>query len=186
MNRSPMPYGQQSNAPELAQAISENPTFSALQNEALHEREVQAMRYSYIYPLSGEVVGQQTTTFNITIEQGTDFLCKFMTGSAFSYDAVNASDFPIPNSLGVTAWAGRGLSVQMFDSSSGRELTSGFVPFELVFSPGYGLNVQTPLRWCYYFYRNTKVRFDVRNRDNADRTHYFEIALHGYKIVTPN
>lgn len=185
MNRSPMP-GQYGNNPEMAQEISENPTFSSLASELLHEREVQAMRWQYVYNLSGSIAGQTSQVFNITIEQGTDFLCKWLTGSTFSYDAQNASAFPIPNSEGVTAWAGRGLSVKITDSNSGRELTSGFVPMELLCSPGYGLNFQYPFPLRYLFGRNNKVKFDIRNRDAATRTHYFEIALIGFKYATPN
>lgn len=181
----PVPGGYTSN-PEMADDIGGNPTFQAIANEVNHEREVQAMRWNYTYTLSGSIVGQATQPFNITIEQGTDFKSKWLTASAFSYDGDDDTDFPIPNSLGVASWAGRGLSVLVTDTRSGRQLTSGYVAFELLGTPGYGLNFQHPYPLPYFWYRNTKIRFDIRNRDNADRTHYFEIALNGYKILTPN
>lgn len=183
----PMPLGNFADEnPEMATAISENPVFAAIANEVEHAREVQAMRYTYIYGFSDEIVGQQTLPFILTIEQGTDFQCLAMTASCFSYDDQDDSDFPIPNSAGLTAWAGRGLSVAITDSNAGRDLTSGFIPMELIATPGYGLNFQRPYPFKYHFYRNNKIRFDVRNRDNANRTHAFAFALLGYKIVTPN
>jgi hypothetical protein len=182
-----MPQGQIAvHNPEMANAINANSVFDAVAKEVQHDRTLTAMRYNYTYTLSDSIVGQQTLPFFITIEQGTDFSCKWMLGSAFSYDAENDTDFPIPNSLGATAWAGRGLSVQITDTRSGRNLTSGFVTWETLLTPGYGLNFQQPYPFRYHFYRNTKIRFDIRNRDNANRTHYFEIQLNGFKVVTPN
>lgn len=171
--------------PEMSSQISEHPTFEAVIAEVNHERDMQAMRYSYVYTLSETITGQQTLPFNIQIEQGTDFKSLWLTASCFSYDSENATDFPVPNGLGVTSWAGRGLSVMITDTRSARTLTSGYVPIELLGTPGYGLNFQQPFPFKYFWYRNTKIRFDVRNRDNADRTHRFEVALYGYKIVTP-
>ena len=186
MNRSAMPApGQYTDNVQMADTIDRKPIFKSIANEVQHEREVQAMRYFYAYSVSGSVQGQTTAPFNITIEQGSDFSCKMLTASAFSYDDANVSDFPIPNSLGATAWAGRGLSVKVTDTRAGRELTSGFVPFELLGTPGYGLNFQNPFPLRYFFYRNSKIRFDVRNRDNTDRTHDFEICVSGFKILTP-
>lgn len=187
LNRSPMPHNRIAvHNPEMANQINASPVFDAVAKEVQHDRELTAMRYNYTYTLSDSIVGQTTLPFFITIEQGTDFSCKWMLGSAFSYDAVNDTDFPIPNSLGATAWAGRGLSVQITDTRSGRNLTSGFVTWETLLTPGYGLNFQQPYPFRYHFYRNTKIRFDIRNRDNANRTHEFEIQLNGFKVVTPN
>lgn len=186
MNRAPMPRpGGATSNPELASAISQNPVFAAVAHELEQKREQQAVKWFYVYSVSGSVVGQATNPFNIIIEQGTDFMCHFMTASAFSYDAGNATSFPYPNSAGNTAWAARGLSVQLTDTRSGREHTSGFVPLELLGTPGYGLNFQNPFPFRNLFYRNSKLRLDVRNRDNSNRTHYFEFALIGYKVLTP-
>jgi hypothetical protein len=183
LDRNPIP-GITSN-PEMAQAIDGNNVFSALAQEVLHDREVSAMRHYFTYEVSGEVQGQVTLPFTLLIEQGSDFKCFAITGSCFSYDAVNASSFPIPNALGVTAWAGRGLSFNMVDTRSGRQLTSGFNAAENILSPGYGQMFQQPFPMRYFFWRNSKLRIDVRNRDNALRIHEFRITFHGFKIYTP-
>lgn len=181
-----MPGGQfAASNPEMADAISRNPVFAALANEIEHDRERQAMQWQYIYGLSDSIVGQTTAPFNLVIEQGSDFKCVAFTASAFSYDAVNATSFPIPNALGSTAWAGRGLSVSITDTNAGRDLTSGYIPFECLATPGYGINFQHPYPFRFFFYRNNQIRFDIRNRDAATRTHYFAIALLGFKTLTP-
>jgi hypothetical protein len=146
------------------------------------------MKHEYIYSLDNNIDGQVTSPFYITIENGSDFYCHWITGKAYSYEADggDATDFPIPNSLGVTNWAGRGLSVQITDSRTGRKLTSGYVPFECLFAPGYGMNFQHPMPFKYLFQRNSTIQFDIRNRDNADRNHEFSIMLKGYKIYTPS
>jgi len=187
-SRNPQLYADMN--PEMSEAISQSPVFASLANEVEHEREVQAMRYSYIYGIADTIAVQTTAPFILTIDQGSDFKCLAITASAFNYDAAVATDFPIPNSLGSTAWAGRGLSVMMTDTNAGRDLTSGFIPFELIATPGYGLNFQNPYAFRYYFRRNNKIRFDVRNRDGIPphglrAAHQFAIALLGYKIVTP-
>jgi len=184
-NRNTMPAGQFSDSPELANQVASNPVFSSIAAEVEHERTVQAQRWNYTYVISDTLAGQVAAPFTMTIEQGTDFKCCFLTASAFSYSAGAATTFPIPNSAGSTAWAGRGLSLRITDTRSGRDLTSGFVPFELIGTPGYGLNFQQPFPFRYFFYRNSKIRFDIRNADAAARTHYFAIALNGYKILTP-
>jgi hypothetical protein len=171
--------------PELASMISQNPTFAAIASQSQHERDSQAMRWPYIYTVEGTIAGQVTLPFTMTIEQGTDFMCEKIAFSAFSYDAVNASTFPVPNSLGLVAWAGRGLSIRMTDTRAGREYTSGYLPVELLGAPGYGLNFQNPMSFRTYLFRNSKIRFDIRNRDAALRTHAFAIALIGYKVMTP-
>jgi hypothetical protein len=184
MDRNPLP-GVTDNI-EMAQAINDSPVFSALAQEVAHDREVSAMRHYYQYHLPGELVGQQTAPFTLLIEQGTDFKCYAITGRAYSYDANVASDFPIPNALGLTAWAGSGLSFMLTDTRSGRQITSGMVPVETVLTPGYGQLLVNPMPFRYFFYRNSKLRFDIRNRDNAGRTHQFDIVLHGFKIYTPD
>lgn len=171
--------------PELAAAISGDPTFSALDAEVQHERKCQAMKWWYTYVLTDSILGQATAPYIMTIEQGTDFRCCYMTASAFSYDAQNASSYPWPNSAASTAWAARGLTMQITDTRAGRSLTSGQVPFELFATPGYGVSFIKPFPLHYWFQRNSKIRFDVRNNDASTRTHYFNIALHGYKYLTP-
>ena len=171
--------------PEMARDIDSSPVFSSLQQEVIHDREVSAMRHYFVYELSGEVDGQQTLPFTMLIEQGSDFKCHAICGSCYSYDANNASDFPIPNALGVADWAGRGLSFNMVDTRSGRQLTSGFNAAENILTPGYGQMFQQPFPFRYFFFRNSKLRVDVRNADNQNRTHSFRISFHGFKIYTP-
>ena len=174
--------------PELQASISADPVFSALEEEVKHERKVQAMKWWYTYTLTDQISGQTSAPYSITIEQGTDFKCCYLTASAYSYDAGNATSFPIP---GATAFAGRGLTVRIIDTRAGRDLTSGDVPFELFATPGYGLSFIKPFPLHYFFARNSKIRFDIRNLDNAARSvangsaHQFAIAMHGYKILTP-
>jgi hypothetical protein len=177
--------------PELAATIAADPTFAALEQEVLHERRTQAMKWWYTYVLSDSIDGQVSKPFLLSIEQGTDFKCCYLTASAFSYDATNVTSFPIPNSANSARWAGRGLTLRITDTRAGRDLTSGDVPFELFATPGYGLSFVKPFPFHYFFLRNSKIRFDIRNLDNADRkdandsAHAFSIALHGYKYLTP-
>jgi hypothetical protein len=177
--------------PELSNAISQDPVFAALADEVNHERKVQAMRWWYTYVLSDTIDGQTSKPFTMTIEQGTDFKCCYMTASVFSYDASHASSFSIPNGGGYSYWAGRGVTIRVTDTRAGRDLTSGDVPIELFATPGYGLSFIKPFPFHYFFLRNSKIRFDIRNLDNANRSaanssaHAFNIALHGYKYLTP-
>jgi hypothetical protein len=195
-DRSSMP--QMTSNLQMAQDIESSPVFSAIANQVTHEREVQAMRYPFIYTLSGEVNGQQSMPFTLLIDQGSDFLCRFITGSCYSYDARvgHESSFPIPNSMGVTSWAGRGLSFMFTDTRSGTQLMSDMVPAEVMLTPGYGMTFVEPVPFTYFFWRNSKLKVDVRNRDNATRAfdpqnptipsaHQFNISLHGYKVFTP-
>jgi hypothetical protein len=185
--------------PELAASIAANPVFQNLQDEVTHERNIQAMKWEYTYSLNNFILGQASKPFTITIEQGTDFLCKSMTISAFGYDKNNPSSFP---AVGNTSWAARGLTMRITDTRSGVELTSGDTPIELFATPGYGTSFVKPLPFRYTFLRNSKVRFDIRNNDNAafnaalvvaqngdiestGEGHRFSIALHGFKYLTP-
>ena len=180
--------------PQLAASISANPVFQALADEVKHERTIQAMKWHYIYTLNDFLLGQDSKPFTITIEQGTDFCCKYMVASAIGYDKNNPSSFPV---FGNTSWAARGLTMRITDTRSGVELTSGDMPFELIATPGYGTAFVKPFPLRYTFLRNSKVRFDMRNNDNAafnatyvagqssGEGHRFSIALHGYKYLTP-
>lgn len=171
---------------EMADAIDESPVFSSIAQQMEHEREAQAMRHYFVYPLNGEVIGQQTLPFTITIANDADFKCLWITGSCFSYDAAHASSFPLPNALAVTDWAARGLSTMITDTRSGRQLTSDFVPLETLLTPGYGMTLVDPMPFRYFFWRNSKIRFDIRNRDNSDRTHEFSLCLVGIKMYSPS
>lgn len=167
--------------PELAASISANPVFAALEDEIKHERTVQAMKWWYTYTLNDSIDAQTSKPFNLTIEQGTDFKCIAMVISAIGYDGVNNSAFPV---FGNPLWAARGLTMRITDTRSGRELTSGDMPIELIATPGYGTSFVKPFPFRYTFLRNSKIRFDIRNND-TDLAHSFSVALHGYKFLTP-
>lgn len=172
---------------EMARDIDSSPVFQSIANEVTHEREVQAMRYAFVYTLSGEVIGQQTMPFTLLIDQGSDFKCVGITGSCYSYDsdALDGSSFPVPNAAAVDDWAMRGLSFMFTDTRSGTQLMSDFVPAECMLTPGYGMTFIKPYEFRYFFWRNSKLKVDVRNRDNARRTHQFNISLIGFKVFTP-
>ena len=170
-------------SPELTQEISDNSTFSSLAAQVTQEREAQAMRWAFVYPLSGTVVGQTTAPFILTTETGTEFRILYITGAMYSYNAGVATSFPIPNALGVTAWAGDGLSCQWLDSRSGRNLSGGFIPMKLLFTPGYGTQFQNAMSYKYTLRGNSMLQFDIRNRDVAGRTHSFDLAFWGYKTI---
>jgi hypothetical protein len=178
-----------SNNPEMARMIAANPAFGAILHQLEDDRQKQAMQHNFTYYVQGSVPSQQTVPFQTVIEQGSDFKCLVMMGSAYSYDPVNGSDFPTPNTVGNLDNACRGLSVRITDTRQGRELTSGFVPFETLFTPGYGQTFVKPLDYKYLFLRNTQIRFEVKNADgitNPNRAaHQFAIALNGYKVTSP-
>ena len=174
--------------------VRQDPTFAALEAEVDHERHVQAMKHWYSYPVSGVIAGQQSLPFSITIEQGTDFKCIGITASAFSYNSAGGSSFPMPVATSgnvSTSWACRGLSVAITDTRAGRTLTSGQVPFELFATPGYGVSFTRMFPFQYFFLRNSKVQFDVRNNENttyggstvATGACSFSITLHGFKYM---
>ena len=176
--------------PEMAEMIARVPAFRALMHQVEDDRIKQAMQFNYSYFVTGTVASQATTPFSIVIEQGTDFKCNLMLGSAYSYDGTAGHEtvFPTPNTVGSLAWACRGLSVRITDTRQGRELTSGFVPFETLFTPGYGMTFVKPLDFRYLFLRNSTIRFEVSNAEtNVSRAaQSFAIVLNGYKVTTPN
>jgi hypothetical protein len=176
-------------APPVNASVNDpNATYASLEMQIGHERDSQKMKWFYIYTLSGSVVGGNgITPFSITIEQGTDFLCDFITGSAFSFNPTTNSSFPIPatsNGQAVAAWAARGLTTKITDTRAGRTLTSGFLPFELFCTPGYGLSFIKPFPFRYTMLRNSKIQFDITNLDNSSQAHYFNIALIGNKYLS--
>ena len=186
IDRAVLPRQNQVQSESLTKGYVDNPVFSNIEADIYHKREAQAVRWSRIYSLSGTIAGQATVPEIITIDQEQDFYCKYISASAYSYDAVNASIFPVPNSAGLVHWAMRGLTVEITETSSGRQITSGELPFELFATPGYGTAFQNLFPLPYYFYRNNKIRFVIRNREtNTSRTHRYEIALVGVNYLAP-
>ena len=189
INRNPMPpVGSNVDNVGMANSFNSNPVFSAVAQEMYQKREAQAVRWTRIYPISGEIDAAATKTEIITIDQENDFDCYAFLASAFSYNATGGqeTDFPAPNDSNNLYWAMRGLTLELTDTSSGRMLTSGEVPFELIATPGYGASFQNPFPFRYYFYRNSKLRVVIRSREtNASRIHKYEFAMVGTAFTAP-
>lgn len=151
-----------------------------------HKKDVQTFRKMHWYTVDGELAGQESAPYFITTDQGFAFDCRYATGHAFSYDsdAGNATDFPAPNFAGSTEWAGDGLSVSIKHSNDGTDFMNGSIPFKLLFAPGYSLSFQNALPFEYIFPGNSKIKFDMTNRDNENRTHQFAIVLGGFLIAS--
>ena len=189
INRDPMPQmGSAVDNVGMANAFNSNPVFSAVAQEMYQKREAQAVRWTRIYPISGTILAAETKTEIITIDQENDFDCQAFLASAFSYSATagQETDFPTPNNSNNRYWAMRGLTVELTDTSSGRMLTSGEVPIELIATPGYGASFQNPFPFRYYFYRNTKLRVVIRSREtHTGRSHNYEFAMVGTAFSAP-
>jgi len=174
--------------PEMASEISGNPVFASLAQELEHDREVQKMKYQYIYGIAGTIttaIGSTVSAINtMTIEQGSDFKSDAMLISCFSVDGANVTSFPTP---GAATFAMRGLQFRVTDSGAGRELFSNFIPVELIATPGYGLSLIKEFQWKYLFKRTSVIRFDIRLNDVAStgRVHAYAIAFRGMKCLTP-
>lgn len=181
INRNPIPpLGAGVENVGMADAINRNSVFSAIAAEMYQKREAQALRWTRMYSVSGSVDALATKTEIITIDQESDFDCQAFVASAYSYDTTHVSIFPVPNTNNVAYWAMRGLTIELVDTSSGRMLTSGEIPFELIGTPGYGMSFQNPFPFRYYFYSNSKLRITIRSRETvASRFQNYEFAMVG-------
>jgi len=170
----------------------------AVIQEAAHFRAIQLSKYQFAYVLNIAVANNTTLPAFLTIEQDADFKIERITGSCLGptdvngVRSVNASTiFPlagtaVPSGAGLGAYADRGLLARITDTGAGRELTSGFIPLETILTPGYGLQKSMDFPFNYYALRNTKFRFDIRNRDTtAELFHFCSIVLTGFKYNTP-
>ena len=169
--------------------MPEGPVFNTVAEQLRYERALQQDRYNYKYELNGDVNAGETSMFTVDIESGADFKLLNVTGSAYGYNGETDSVYPMPliDNAGavVASFPMRGLQVQITDSNSGRRLTSGFVSFETIFTPGYGVAFMKPYDMRYLFYRNDKIVFDIRNTEPANGlTHSFSITLNGYRYET--
>ena len=160
----------------------EDNAFAAIRSHIEYKMDLQTFRKMYWYVVDGSLDGQTSEPFFITTEANMTFDCKFATGYAFSYDAVNATDFPIPNSAGLTDWAGDGLSLSISTGQQGISFQNGDIPFKLLFAPGYGLSFQNALPFEYMFSGNSKIKIQMTNRDNVNRSHTFAIVLGGFLL----
>jgi hypothetical protein len=165
----------------------EDKVYKSIVQEAAFKRATQKFKYNYSYVVSGIVGANTTAPIILAIEQDADFFIEKITGSV--YGPVNAvtgvptggaTDFDMPGT--VAGFAARGLQVQITDTGAGRELTNGFIPLETLLTPGYGIELFQPYRINYMAKRNSKIRFDFRNRDSqANANHQVDITLNGYK-----
>ncbi len=157
--------------------------------EAANFRRVQLTKYAFIYVLNVPVANNTTLPAFLTIEEDADFLVHSITGSAYGPTDVNgarqaptATIFPLAGTT--VGYADRGVMAKVTDAGAGRVLTSSFVPLETILTPGYGLSLDTPYPFKYLIKKNSKIQFDLRNRDTtASYYHFVSIALHGTKYT---
>lgn len=159
------------------------------QLELQNFRRIQLTKYTFIYVLNVPVANNTTLPALLTIEEDADFLVHAITGSALGPTDVNGArlstittTFPLAGTT--VGFADRGLMAKITDTGAGRSLTNSFVPLETILSPGYGLAMDTPYAFKYLIKRNSKMQFDLRNRDTvAGSYHYVSICLHGTKYT---
>jgi hypothetical protein len=89
-------------------------------------------------------------------------------------------------------YAEHGVSVRISEGGSNREFTDGFVPLELIATPGYREAFYHPLPFNYLVKERSQLRFEFQNRDAApeyETNQYFHLvslALIGSKYVVPS
>ncbi len=171
--------------------------------EAQQFRETQISKWGFLYTLNVAVPNNSTFPAQLPIEEDAEFFCHSFTGSCYGptnslgVKALNAStDFPlagtaVPSGAGLPAIADRGLMFNITDQGAGRTLANGFIAAETILSPGYGLSRSIPQPFRYWGLRNSKLQFDIRNRDTAlgagDTTlyHYLSLTIYGFKYNVP-
>jgi hypothetical protein len=152
-------------------------------------RRVQISKYAFMYGINVPVANNTTLPALLTIEEDADFLVHSITGSAYGPTDVNgarqsstATIFPLAGTA--AGFADRGLMTKITDTGSGRVLTNGWVPLETILTPGYGLSLDTPYPFKYLIRRNSKIQFDLRNRDTTAAVfHFCSIVLNGTKYT---
>ncbi|HEX3100395.1 MAG TPA: hypothetical protein VHQ01_01310 [Pyrinomonadaceae bacterium] len=167
-NTNPNPSGQISPAPQFRNAAR------SVEIEAQDHRDKQAYRYKFIFPQSVAVPNNGQRAFQIVVDADADFYAERLTGSALGpTDASGVrlltmpTQFPLVGASGV-GYADRGLMVSIKDGGSRIDLTDGFVPLELIFTPGYDIGTfYIPFPFKYYVRRNSKIVFTFINRDKA-------------------
>lgn len=167
----------------------EGPVFNALAQEAAYRRETQKFKFNYTYTVSAVILAQTTLPVLLTIEQDADFWAIQLTGSAYGptdddgIPSGGATAFDMPGTA--AGFAGRGLTLQITDTGASRPLSSGFIPVELLLTPGYDIGFHLPYQFKYWAKRNSKLKFDIRNRDTGSEYHQIDIALNGFKYTIP-
>ncbi len=176
-NTNPNPMNANPPAPEFKGAER------TIQIEAQDHRDKQAYRYNFTFPQSVVVPNNGQRTFQIVVDADADFYAERLTGSALGPCSeqglraiLQSTDFPY---LGTSAgFSDRGLMVNIKDGGSRIDLTDGFVPLELIFTPGYDVGTfYIPFPFKYYIRRTAKLVFTFINRDTrvstvADPTHF--------------
>lgn len=159
--------------------------------EAENFRRVQLTKYAFIYVLNVPVANNTSLPASLTIEEDADFLVHSITGSAYGPTDVNgarqtsvATIFPLAGTT--VGYADRGVMARITDAGAGRILTNSFVPIETILTPGYGISMDQPFPYKYLIKRNSKIQFDLRNRDTTagGYYHFVSIALHGTKYLS--
>ncbi len=194
-NTNPNPQNANPPAPEFRSAEK------TVQIEAQDKRDKQAYKYNFTFPQSVVVPNNGQRSFQVVIDADADFYAERLTGSALGpcnnaglRQIAQPTDFPY---LGTTlGFADRGLMVNIKDGGSRIDLTDGFVPLELIFTPGYDVGTfYIPFPFKYYIRRNAKLVFTFINRDtkvalavaplSAGDTmyHFVSAALNGEKYL---
>lgn len=166
--------------------------FRQVAADQLHNAEVQKYKFNYTYTISALVEPSTTTPFVLAIEQDADFLYEKMTGSAYGpadasgIPTATDTDFPQVGVAAGAGFAGRGLTMEVSDTGSGRDLTRGAVPVENMITPGYGIQFVLPYPIKYFAARNSKIKYLFANRDTqTGARHQIDIAINGYKFQMP-
>ena len=171
-------------------------SIETVMNELAKKREEQLVKWQYTYTVSGVIQNAQTTALTITIDQSHNFFCEYITGrfwgptnSSGIYQSVGgagvpSSNFPNPDNV---KFASSGISVKLVDQGAGIEIDNDYVPAELKYTPGYGVQFFQPMKFHYLFKQNSVVRFEVRNRDTfatgGTYYHQAEFAMQGWKYL---
>jgi len=169
-----------------------SPTFQAVAQQQISNREFQRYKFQYVYSLSAIIEPSQTIPFFLQIEQDADFQFEKITGRVFGpvdetglYDAAGLTDFPQPGTAGgAPTFCGSGLTVDIVDQGAGRDLTRGFVPVENILTPGYDVGMYLPYPFKYFARRNSNIKFTFRNRDTQARQ-AVDISVCGFKYQMP-
>lgn len=192
-NTNPNPVNAQNPAPEFRSAER------AIQLEAQDHRDKQAYKYNFTFPQSVAVPNNGQRNFQIVVDADADFYAERLTGSALGPCDSNGlrltaqpTDFPYLGAAGI-GFADRGLMVSIKDGGSRIDLTDGFVPLELIFTPGYDIGTfYIPFPFKYFVRRNAKLVFTFTNRDtkvgiapiaNAVLYHFVSVSLNGSKYL---
>jgi hypothetical protein len=198
-------FNQPSTNPNPTNANPPAPQFkgaeSSVQIEAQDLRDKQAYKYNFTFPQSVVVPNNGQRAFQIVVDADADFYAERLTGSALGPCDANGlrqvsqpTDFPY---LGTTlGFADRGLMVNVKDGGSRIDLTDGYVPLELIFTPGYDVGTfYIPFPFKYFIRRNAKLVFTFINRDTkvalavaplaagATMYHFVSASLNGTKYL---